>query len=42
MELIRGVDERVAPDVKLTRSRDGSNGKAIFRFEGRAGSWGFE
>jgi photosystem II 13kDa protein len=30
---VRGVNEEVVPDVRLTRSRDGSNGKAYFTFE---------
>ena len=33
IQFIRGVDERVVPDVKLTRSRDGTNGVAIFNFD---------
>jgi len=28
-----GVAESVIPDVRLTRARDGSNGRAIFYFE---------
>ena len=33
IEFTRGVEETSVPDVRLTRSRDGSNGQAIFRFE---------
>lgn len=33
IQFIRGVEERVVPDVKLTRSRDGTNGVAIFSFD---------
>jgi photosystem II 13kDa protein len=33
IQFSRGVDEEVVPDVSLTRSRDGSNGKAIFYFQ---------
>ena len=29
----KGTPEKVVPDVRMTRSRDGSNGKAIFRFQ---------
>jgi photosystem II protein len=29
----RGVKENVVPDVRLTRSRDGSNGTATFYFQ---------
>ncbi|XP_047328972.1 photosystem II reaction center PSB28 protein, chloroplastic-like [Impatiens glandulifera] len=32
IQFIQGIDEITIPDVKLTKSRDGSNGKAIFRF----------
>ncbi|QDZ24945.1 photosystem II reaction center protein Psb28 [Chloropicon primus] len=32
MQFVRGVDEAVVPEVKLTRSRDGSNGVATFIF----------
>ena len=34
IEFSRGIPEAVVPDVRLTRSRDGSNGKALFRFDG--------
>lgn len=33
IQFVRGVNEEVVPDVRLTRSRDGSNGKAYFTFE---------
>lgn len=33
IEFARGIIEESIPDVKLTRSRDGSNGTATFRFE---------
>lgn len=33
IQFIRGVEERVVPDVKLTRSRDGTNGVALFVFD---------
>mmetsp|Transcript_15243 Transcript_15243/g.38777 ORF Transcript_15243/g.38777 Transcript_15243/m.38777 type:complete len:198 (+) Transcript_15243:235-828(+) len=33
LEFVIGVEESVVPDVKLTRSRDGSNGQATFVFE---------
>lgn len=32
IQFIKGIDENVVPDVKLTRSRDGSTGTATFRF----------
>ena len=32
LQFVRGVDEMVVPEVKLTRSRDGSNGVATFIF----------
>lgn len=32
IQFIKGIDEPVIPDVKLTRSRDGSTGTATFRF----------
>ena len=34
IEFAQGVVENSIPDVKITRSRDGSNGTATFRFEG--------
>ena len=33
IQFIKGVDENVLPDVRLTRSRDGSTGTATFRFK---------
>lgn len=33
LEFIRGIEETSVPDVRLTRSLDGSNGTAFFRFE---------
>ena len=33
IEFAKGIVEESIPDVRLTRSRDGSNGQAIFRFE---------
>lgn len=33
IQFSRGVTEDVIPDVRLTRSRDGSNGTATFYFE---------
>lgn len=33
IQFLRGVDEEVVPDVRLTRSRDGSNGTATFYFQ---------
>lgn len=32
IQFIKGIDEKTIPDVKLTRSRDGSTGTATFRF----------
>ncbi len=32
IKFIQGVNEDVIPDVRLTRSRDGSTGTATFRF----------
>nr|YP_009315030.1 Photosystem II protein W [Scinaia undulata]SCW23485.1 Photosystem II protein W [Scinaia undulata] len=32
IQFIKGINESVVPDVKLTRSRDGSTGTATFRF----------
>ena len=32
IQFIQGVNEDVIPDVRLTRSRDGSTGTATFRF----------
>ncbi len=33
IQFVKGVDEEVVPDVHLTRSKDGSNGRAIFYFD---------
>lgn len=33
IQFSKGIDEEVIPDVRLTRSRDGSNGTATFIFE---------
>ena len=33
IQFIKGLDEKVLPDVRLTRSRDGSTGTAKFRFK---------
>lgn len=33
IQFSRGVREAVVPQIRLTRARDGSNGKAIFYFE---------
>jgi photosystem II protein len=33
IQFSRGTDEEVIPDVRLTRSRDGSNGTATFYFQ---------
>ena len=33
IQFSRGIDEEVIPDVRLTRSRDGSNGTATFYFQ---------
>ncbi|XP_047167184.1 photosystem II reaction center PSB28 protein, chloroplastic-like [Vigna umbellata] len=33
IQFIRGTDEQTIPDVKLTTSRDGTNGMAIFNFD---------
>jgi photosystem II protein len=33
IQFSRGIKEEVVPDVRLTRSRDGSNGTATFYFE---------
>jgi photosystem II protein len=32
IQFVRGLDEKVVPDVKLTRARDGSSGVATFQF----------
>ncbi|KAG9154335.1 hypothetical protein Leryth_000782 [Lithospermum erythrorhizon] len=33
IQFIQGTDEQTIPDVKLTKSRDGTNGMAIFKFD---------
>ncbi|NJN85031.1 MAG: photosystem II reaction center protein Psb28 [Leptolyngbyaceae cyanobacterium SL_7_1] len=33
IQFSKGITEEVVPDVRLTRSRDGSNGTATFYFE---------
>ncbi len=33
IQFSRGIDEDVVPDVRVTRSRDGSNGTATFYFQ---------
>jgi len=33
IQFIRGLNEKVVPDIRLTRSRDGSTGTATFRFK---------
>lgn len=33
VEFIPGVEETTVPDVRLTRSKDGTNGSAVFRFD---------
>uniref|UniRef100_A0A5B7CBN1 Photosystem II reaction center Psb28 protein n=1 Tax=Davidia involucrata TaxID=16924 RepID=A0A5B7CBN1_DAVIN len=33
IQFIKGSDELTIPDVRLTKSRDGTNGMAIFRFD---------
>jgi len=33
IQFIKGLDETVLPEVRLTRSRDGSTGTAAFRFK---------
>ncbi|MFM7360831.1 MAG: photosystem II reaction center protein Psb28 [Cyanobium sp.] len=33
IQFFRGVDEPVVPDIRLTRSRDGVTGQALFVFE---------
>ena len=32
IQFIKGLDEKVLPEVRLTRSRDGSTGTATFKF----------
>lgn len=33
IQFSRGIDEEIIPDVRLTRSKDGSSGTATFRFD---------
>ncbi|QDZ39416.1 photosystem II reaction center protein Psb28 [Euhalothece natronophila Z-M001] len=33
IQFSRGIDEEAIPDVRLTRSKDGSSGTATFRFD---------
>lgn len=33
IQFVRGLEEKVVPDVKLTRARDGSSGVATFAFD---------
>ena len=33
IQFIKGLDEKILPDVRLTRSRDGSTGTATFQFK---------
>ena len=33
IQVVRGIDEPVVPDIRLTRSRDGRTGQAKFVFE---------
>jgi len=33
IQFSRGVAEEVIPDIRLTRSKDGTNGKALFYFD---------
>ncbi len=33
IQFVRGLEEKVIPDVKLTRARDGSSGVATFQFD---------
>jgi photosystem II protein len=33
IQFFRGVDEPVVPDIRMTRSRDGRTGQAIFMFD---------
>eukprot|EP00584_Thalassiosira_punctigera_P010347 CAMPEP_0172527266 /NCGR_PEP_ID=MMETSP1067-20121228/1998_1 /TAXON_ID=265564 ORGANISM="Thalassiosira punctigera, Strain Tpunct2005C2" /NCGR_SAMPLE_ID=MMETSP1067 /ASSEMBLY_ACC=CAM_ASM_000444 /LENGTH=153 /DNA_ID=CAMNT_0013310973 /DNA_START=120 /DNA_END=581 /DNA_ORIENTATION=+ len=32
IQFVRGLEEKVIPDIKLTRARDGSSGTATFNF----------
>jgi photosystem II protein len=33
IQFVRGINETMVPDVRLTRSADGRTGRAFFRFE---------
>lgn len=33
IQFIRGINEEVVPDVRLTRARDGNSGQAMFYFD---------
>ena len=33
IQFVRGTDEEVVPDVRLTRAKDGDSGRAIFYFD---------
>ncbi|AFY60519.1 photosystem II reaction center protein Psb28 [Pseudocalidococcus azoricus] len=33
IQFIRGINEEIVPDVRLTRAKDGTNGKAYFTFD---------
>jgi hypothetical protein len=33
IQFAKGLDEKVVPDIKLTRARGGSSGTATFRFQ---------
>ena len=33
IQFIKGLNEKVLPDIRLTRSRDGSTGTATFKFK---------
>lgn len=33
IQFIKGINEKVLPNIRLTRSRDGSTGTATFRFK---------
>ena len=32
IQFVKGLEEKVVPDIKLTRAKDGSSGTATFRF----------
>jgi photosystem II 13kDa protein len=34
IQFVRGENETVIPDVRLTRAKDGTNGRAFFYFDG--------